>query len=86
LLAIARWFLSNSSPSDERLMMILDQNMPFTHRPMHSAMWSLRRQTPRALRRQARPQVLRYLSRYTHRIAISNRRLLSADQKGVTFK
>src|SRR5208282_2184973 len=31
-------------------------------------------------------QVLRYLSRYTHRIAISNRRLLSADQKGVTFK
>ena len=31
-------------------------------------------------------QVLRYLSRYTHRIAISNRRLLSADQKGVAFK
>jgi hypothetical protein len=31
-------------------------------------------------------QVLRYLSRYTHRIAISNRRLLSADQNGVTFK
>jgi hypothetical protein len=30
-------------------------------------------------------QVLRYLSRYTHRIAISNRRLLSADQNGVTF-
>jgi Putative transposase len=26
------------------------------------------------------------LSRYTHRIAISNRRLLSADQSGVTFK
>jgi hypothetical protein len=31
-------------------------------------------------------EVLRYLSRYTHRIAISNRRLVSADQKGVTFK
>jgi len=31
-------------------------------------------------------QVLRYLSRYTHRIAISNRRLLSADDNGVTFK
>jgi Putative transposase len=31
-------------------------------------------------------QVLRYLSRYTHRIAISNRRLLSADQNGVTFR
>ena len=31
-------------------------------------------------------QVLRYLSRYTHRIAISNRRLMSADENGVTFK
>jgi hypothetical protein len=31
-------------------------------------------------------EVLRYLSRYTHRIAISNRRLVSADQNGVTFK
>jgi Putative transposase/Transposase zinc-binding domain len=31
-------------------------------------------------------QVLRYLSRYTHRIAISNRRLISADQNGVTFR
>jgi hypothetical protein len=35
----------------------------------------------------ARPkQVLRYLSRYTHRVAISNRRLISTDQNGVTFK
>jgi hypothetical protein len=31
-------------------------------------------------------QVLRYLSRYTHRIAISNRRLVSIDANGVTFK
>jgi hypothetical protein len=31
-------------------------------------------------------EVLRYLSRYTHRVAISNRRLVSADEKGVTFK
>ena len=31
-------------------------------------------------------QVLRYLSRYTHRVAISNRRLLAADQNDVTFK
>jgi len=31
-------------------------------------------------------QVLRYLSRYTHRIAISNRRLISADANGVTFR
>jgi len=31
-------------------------------------------------------QVLRYLSRYTHRVAISNRRLISADENGVTFR
>jgi hypothetical protein len=31
-------------------------------------------------------QVLRYLSRYTHRVAISNRRLISAKENGVTFK
>ena len=29
--------------------------------------------------------VLAYLSRYTHRVAISNRRLIAADEKGVTF-
>jgi hypothetical protein len=29
---------------------------------------------------------LRYLARYTHRVAISNRRLLACDEKGVTFK
>src|SRR5262249_44710543 len=31
-------------------------------------------------------QVLRYLSRYTHRVAISNRRLVSADDCGVAFR
>jgi hypothetical protein len=31
-------------------------------------------------------QVLRYLSRYTHRVGISNRRLVSADDKGVAFR
>ena len=30
--------------------------------------------------------VLAYLSRYTHRVAISNRRLVSADERGVTFR
>jgi hypothetical protein len=35
----------------------------------------------------AGPQaVLAYLSRYTHRVAISNSRLISADDTGVTFK
>jgi hypothetical protein len=31
-------------------------------------------------------EVLRYLARYTHRVAISNRRLIASDQNGVTFK
>jgi hypothetical protein len=31
-------------------------------------------------------QVLRYLARYTHRVAISNRRLIACDDKTVTFK
>jgi hypothetical protein len=31
-------------------------------------------------------QVLRYLARYTHRVAISNRRLIGIDDKGITFK
>jgi hypothetical protein len=30
--------------------------------------------------------VLRYLSRYTHRVAISNRRLISADDGGIAFR
>jgi hypothetical protein len=35
----------------------------------------------------AGPQaVLAYLARYTHRVAISNSRLLALDEKGVTFK
>lgn len=31
-------------------------------------------------------QVLRYLARYTHRVAIANRRLIAFDDNGVTFK
>ena len=30
--------------------------------------------------------VLHYLSRYTHRVAISNRRLIACDKRGVTFR
>ena len=30
--------------------------------------------------------MLAYLARYTHRVAISNSRLIAADEKGVTFK
>lgn len=31
-------------------------------------------------------QVLRYLGRYTHRVGISNQRLVSMDERGVTFR
>jgi len=31
-------------------------------------------------------QVLAYLSRYTHRVAISNSRLVAFDDRGVTFR
>ena len=31
-------------------------------------------------------EVLRYLARYTHRVAISNRRLIASDENGVKFK
>jgi len=30
--------------------------------------------------------VLAYLSRYTHRVAISNRRLIACDERGITFR
>jgi Putative transposase len=30
--------------------------------------------------------VLAYLSRYTHRVAIANSRLIAIDEQGVTFK
>jgi len=30
--------------------------------------------------------VLAYLSRYTHRVAISNHRLIASDHRGVTFR
>ena len=31
-------------------------------------------------------QVFRYLGRYTHRVGLSNRRLISLDERGVTFR
>ena len=36
--------------------------------------------------RRARRPVLAYLSRYTHRVAISNSRLIACDRTGVTFR
>jgi putative transposase/transposase-like zinc-binding protein len=51
-------------------------------RPLREIDWVVYAKEPFAGPR----QVLRYLSRYTHRIAISNRRLVSADENGVAFK
>src|SRR5215510_6842969 len=39
-----------------------------------------------SVRSQGPQQVLAYLSRYTHRVAISNSRLISANADGITFK
>jgi hypothetical protein len=50
--------------------------------PLHKAEWVVYAKQPFA----APEQVLRYLSRYTHRVAISNRRLICCDQTAVTFK
>jgi hypothetical protein len=49
--------------------------------PLHRTEWYVYAKRPFA----GPEQVLAYLSRYTHRVAISNRRLIAADQKGITF-
>jgi Putative transposase/Transposase zinc-binding domain len=51
-------------------------------KPLRNSKWVVYCKRPFAGPR----QVLRYLSRYTHRVAISNRRLISADQNGITFR
>jgi predicted Zn-ribbon and HTH transcriptional regulator len=51
-------------------------------KPLRKAEWVVYAKQPFA----GPEAVLAYLSRYTHRVAIANRRLVSADQRGVTFK
>jgi hypothetical protein len=52
------------------------------HAPLRKTEWVVYAKRPFA-----GPQaVLRYLSRYTHRVAISNSRLLALDEQGVTFR
>ncbi|MCP4300190.1 MAG: IS91 family transposase [Gammaproteobacteria bacterium] len=51
-------------------------------RPLQTIDWVVYAKRPLA----GPDAVLTYLSRYTHRIAISNRRLLSFDERGVTFR
>jgi len=50
--------------------------------PLHQRDWFVYAKRPFAGPR----AVLRYLSRYTHRVAISNRRLVACDEQSVTFK
>lgn len=50
--------------------------------PLHRCEWVVYAKRPFA----GPEAVLAYLSRYTHRVAISNRRLLGFDQRGVTFR
>jgi len=49
--------------------------------PLYRTKWHVYAKRPFA----GPEQVLAYLSRYTHRVAISNSRLLAADESGVTF-
>jgi hypothetical protein len=51
-------------------------------RPLHNTKWVVYCKRPFG----GPKEVLRYLARYTHRVAISNRRLIASDEKGVTFK
>jgi hypothetical protein len=50
--------------------------------PLRSCEWVVYAKRPFA----GPAAVLAYLSRYTHRVAISNRRLLALDERGVTFR
>jgi len=50
--------------------------------PLHNSAWVVYCKRPFG----GPAEVLRYLARYTHRVAISNRRLVALDEKGVTFK
>ena len=50
--------------------------------PLYKTNWHIHAKRPFA----GPEQVLAYLARYTHRVAIGNSRLISADDNGVTFK
>src|SRR5215207_2708802 len=58
------------------------QNFAAFLAPLHNDEWVVYSKRPFG----GPEEVLRYLARYTHRVAISNRRLIACDQKGVTFK
>src|SRR5215471_2919079 len=51
-------------------------------KPLYHTRWHVYAKSPFA----GPQQVLAYLARYTHRVAISNSRLIKADETGVTFR
>ena len=51
-------------------------------KPLYQTRWHVYAKRPFA----GPQQVLAYLARYTHRVAISNNRLVSADEAGITFR
>ncbi len=63
---------------------LLDDAQQFEHwiKPLRKIEWVVYAKRPFA----GPEAVLAYLSRYTHRVAIANSRLLSFDAQGVTFK
>ena len=62
----------------------LGEEMAFTEwlKPLRSREWVVYAKRPFA----GPAAVLAYLSRYTHRVAIANSRLISLDEQGVTFR
>lgn len=62
----------------------LTERRAFLHHlaPMRKKRWVVYAKAPFA----GPVAVLAYLSRYTHRVAISNRRLIAFDENGVTFR
>jgi hypothetical protein len=50
--------------------------------PLHDTEWFVYAKKPFG----GPEQVLRYIARYTHRVAIANSRLVAIDRKGVSFK
>lgn len=74
----------------EGLLQFFGEHAPLADDPTFTAFLAPLRKTKwfvYSKRPFAGPQaVLAYLSRYTHRVAISNRRLIACDDEGVTFR
>jgi Putative transposase len=61
--------------------------IPIMTRGCESLSTPAMRVRPKDLSSHARPEAMQaYLSRYTHRVAIANSRLIAVGEQGVTFK